>query len=112
MLPVFLWRVRDQIDLTKLVVQAKKRNCSAAVGYFLELTSKLRPWNAVKGPLAKLRVHAHPQRPVFFFNKTAANPFEAMTAKERTPAEALRWGILTGTPTDSFESYFRKVVDL
>jgi hypothetical protein len=112
MLPVFLWRVRDQIDLAKLAAEAKKRNSAAALGYFLELTSKLRPWNAVKGPLATLRPHAHPRRPVFFFHKTAANPFEAMVAKERTPAEALRWGLLTGTPTDSFESYFQKVADL
>jgi hypothetical protein len=112
MLPVFLWRVRDQINLAKLVVEAKKRNSSAALGYFLELTSKLRPWNAIKGTLAKLRPHAHPRRPTFFFHKTATNPFEAMMAKERTPAEALRWGLLTGTPTDSFKSYFQKVADL
>jgi hypothetical protein len=112
MLPVFLWRVRDQIDLAKLAAEAKKRNSAPALGYFLEVTSKLRPWNAVKGTLAKLRQHARPDRPVFFFDKTAANPFEAMVAKERTPAEALRWGLLTGTPTESFATYFRKVADL
>lgn len=112
MLPVFLWRVRDQIDLAKLAADAKARKSAPALGYFLELTSKLRAWNAVKRTLATLRPHAHPQRPVFFFHKTEANPFEAMVAPERTPPEALRWGLITGTPTDSFMSYFEKVADL
>jgi hypothetical protein len=112
MLPVFLWRVRDDIDLAKLAAEAKRRNSAAALGYFLELTSKLRPWAAVEATLAKLRPLARPDHPVFFFHKTAANPFEVMVARERTPAEALRWGLLTGTPTDSFEGYFRKVADL
>ncbi len=112
MLPVFLWRVRDQIDLAKLAAGAKKRKSAPALGYFLELTSSLRTWHAVKGVVARLRPFAHPRQPVFFFHKTESNPFEAMVAKDRTPPEALRWGLLTGTPTDSFESYFQKVADL
>jgi len=50
--------------------------------------------------------------PTHFFEKAATNPFEAMAAEERTPREARRWGILTGTPTESFATYFEKVRDL
>jgi hypothetical protein len=112
MLPVFLWRVRHRLDLHKLTVGAKKRKTAPALGYFLEVTSKLGGWRGAERALVKLRRAAQPARPRYFFHDTAKHPFAAMAARERTPADARRWGLLTGTPTDSFETYFQKVRDL
>jgi hypothetical protein len=112
MLPVFLWRVRDRLDLEKLTVAAKKRKSAPALGYFLEVTSKLGRWRGADQALATLRREAHPARPRYFFHETGRHPFAAMVARERTPPDARKWGLLTGTPTDSFETYFQKVRDL
>ena len=113
MLPVFLWRVRDKLHLDEMVARArKKRGMAPALGYFLELTAQLGSWRGFDGAVAKLRTHARPERPRYFFRETARNPFEAMAADERTPEEARRWGLLTGTPTDSFATHFRKTAHL
>jgi hypothetical protein len=112
MLPVFLWRVRDRLDLKKLTTDARRRRLAPALGYFLELTSKLGRWRAAGRALAVLRREARPGRPRYFFCEIAKHPFAAMAARERTPADARSWGLLTGTPTDSFETYFEKARDL
>jgi hypothetical protein len=109
MLPVFLWRVRGNLDLRKLTREAKTRHTAPALGYLMEVTSKLGGWAGVEVALASLRRHAHPARPEYFFRGTAKRPFAAMAAEERTPVEARKWGLLTGTPFDSFETYFEKV---
>jgi hypothetical protein len=112
MLPVFLWRVRDRLDLEKLTAAARKRKIAPALGYFLEVTSKLGGWRGADAALAKLRREVRPTRPKYFFHDTAKHPFAAMAARERTPADARMWGLLTGTPLDSFATYFQKVRDL
>jgi hypothetical protein len=112
MLPVFLWRVRDELNLQKLTLEANKRKNGPALGYLMEVAAKLGGWKGVEVALAKLRSHAHPSRPEYFFHGTANHPFAAMVAEQRTPTEARKWGLLTGTPTDSFETYFQKVRDL
>jgi hypothetical protein len=112
MLPVFLWRIRHQLDLRKLRAGARARKSAAALGYLLEVTSKLGGWKGIDLALAKLRKAARPGRPMYFFHGTGARPFAAMAARERTPPDARAWGLLTGTPTDSFETYFQKVRDL
>ena len=112
MLPVFLWRVRGRLDPGRLAAHASRRGCAAALGYFLELASRLGRCADFGDALLLLKSCAHPERPTYFFRKAARNPFEAMVARERTPRDARRWGLLTGTPTDSFASYFRKVARL
>jgi hypothetical protein len=112
MLPVFLWRVRSEIDIDKMITRARRRGVGSALGYFLELTARLGSWRGFDGAIAKLRAQARPNRPAYFFRETRRHPFEAMLAQERTPADARRWGLLTGTPTDSFATYFRKVSSL
>jgi hypothetical protein len=108
MLPVFLWRVRDKLDMAKMVALARRRRLVPALGYFLELVAALASWRGFDEAIARLRTQARPDRALLFFHETARNPFEAMAAEERTPAEARRWGLLTGTPTESFSNYFRK----
>src|SRR4051812_6891682 len=108
MLPVFLWRIRASVDVDKLVARSRRRRLASALGYFLELTAHLGPWRGFDRATAKLRTDAKQKRPAYFFHETRKNPFEAMAAEERTPIEARRWGLLTGTPKESFETYFRK----
>lgn len=112
MLPVLLWRARGTLDMRKLLARARKRGLAPALGYFLELTARLGSWRGFDAAVRQLRVHARPGAPEYYFHQTARNPFEAMAAEERTPVEARRWGLLTGTPTDSFESHFRKTAGL
>ena len=113
MLPVFLWRVRHQLDARLIVALARRRRLAAALGYFLDVAATVAASRAFEPILSKLRpLVPIRQRPTYFFRKMRANPFEAMAARTRTPEAAHRWGLLTGTPTDSFETYFRKVRDL
>jgi hypothetical protein len=112
MLPVFLWRVRRKLDLEKLAARAARAGAAAALGYFLELTGQLGSGAGFDDAVATLRAHARPGRPAYFFDEIARNPFEAMAADERTPAEARAWGLLTGTPTESFATHFRKTAHL
>jgi hypothetical protein len=108
MLPVFLWRIRRGVDLDKLVSGARHRRLAPALGYFLELTRQLGPWRGFGPAIAVLRADAKPDHPEYFFHATRKHPFEAMAAEARTPVEARRWGLLTGTPTEGFATYFRK----
>ena len=112
MLPVFLFRVRDSLDLDKLTAKALKAGCAAHLGYFLEVTSKVSSVQTFRASMTNLRQHAHANRPMFFFVRTESHPFEAMIALERTPQDARRWGLITGTPLDSFSTYFNKVANL
>ena len=112
MLPVFLWRTRQSMDLVRLVALTRGGKLAATLGYFLELAAKLGSVTTFDAAVRKLRLLARPKGPDYFFAHTHMNPFEAMAAEQRTPAEARRWGLLTGTPTDSFETYFRKVAHL
>jgi hypothetical protein len=93
------------------VIRAQRRRQSPGVGYFLELAGALGGSRRLGTAARRLRPKSQP-RPVVFFEATARNPFEALAAEERTPRQARRWGLLTGTPTDSFASYFEKVRDL
>lgn len=108
MLPVFLWRARNVLDLDVLVRRAQRQRQAPAVGYFLELAATLGGAPKLARAARRLRVPSH-RRPLLYFESAARNPFEAMAARERTPEPARRWGLVTGTPTDSFSTYFQKV---
>jgi len=112
MLPVFLWRMRDKLDLDRLVTKSLGRPWSASLGYFLELAGTLGTFDGFGGAVARLRADLRPGRREYFFRNARRNPFEAMVADERTPPQAVGWGLLTGMPTEAFESYFTKVAHL
>jgi len=112
MLPVFLFRVRDSLNLSELTAKAVERGCASRLGYFLEVASKVSSVRTFRPAVATLRQHAHAERPVFLFARTENHPFEALLAHENTPKDARRWGLLTSTPLDSFSSYFNKVSSL
>ncbi len=105
MLPVFLWRMRDRLDLPRLAAEAARQGQGAALGFFLELTAKLGRSRAFDTALARLRAKT---RPSYFFYGTEARPFERLAADRQTPAEARRWGLLMNMPLESFAAYFVK----
>lgn len=113
MLPVFLWRVRDQLDSTALAKRAKRRKRSArALGFFLELAGELGRSRAFDRAVAALRTHARHARPTYFFAGTEKRPFERLVALESTSPQARRWGLRMNMPVDSFASYFEKAARL
>jgi len=109
MLPVFLWRVRDSLDLDELATKAALRGCGSVLGYFLEVAGKVSSARTFRPAVLALRAHARADCPVFLFPKTEKYPYEAMAARARTPPDARRWGLLTGMPLDCFSGYFAKV---
>ncbi len=113
MLPVFLWRVREALDLTSLVRKARQPASGRALGFFLQVAAKLGRTRGFDQAIAALRSsYAAPARPIYFFHGTRARPFEKMVTDSRTPTEARRWGLLMNMPWDSFTSYFRKAAPL
>ncbi|HET6280832.1 MAG TPA: hypothetical protein VFH73_07700, partial [Polyangia bacterium] len=60
MVPVFLWRVRDDLDLVALVTRARKVKCAATLGYFLELAGHLGAFTGFDDAVRQLRIDARP----------------------------------------------------
>lgn len=110
MLPVFLWRVQDQLDLEALTSKAGRD--ALVLGYFLDVSGRVSTSTRFRPVVRVLRRRATNSRPVFLFTKIQDHPFEAMVAQERTPPHARRWGLLTGVGLDSFANYFNKVASL
>jgi hypothetical protein len=110
MLPTFLWRVRMELDMESLLKRVSKL-LAPTLDYFLEVAGKLGSYSGFNEALEKLRLHVLSE-PEYFFPRAHENPFSALLAEERTPSDARKWGFLTGTPMDSFQSYFDKVAGL
>jgi hypothetical protein len=112
MLPVFLWRVRGDLDLGELTKKSVVRGSAPTVGYFLDVAGKVSADKTFRPALPELRRHARSNRPVFLFERVEKSPWEAMAARQRTPRDARRWGLLTGLPLDCFSTYFDNVSSL
>lgn len=114
MLPVFLWRLRNTLNQKSLLLRAREPSQRHALGYFLELTATLGSWSGYNDSINSLRKTVEPSNNqlCLFFTTPVEGSFEAAVANLRTPPEARKWGLLTGTPTDSFKTYFDKVANL
>lgn len=105
-LPLVLWRQRDQLNLDELVRQATHRDERQALGYFLELAGRLGD----DANLLKASVGLSDKRrtkPRMFF----AGPhgrYAAAATRKNTPEAALKWGYLMSMGLDSFRSTFDK----
>jgi hypothetical protein len=108
MLPVFMWRVRHELDLDRLVVVASRKGQAQELGFFLEAAARLGHSNTYDLALAQLRRSARGAKPRYFFHGTGTRPFERMAADVETPPLARQWGLLMNVGWDSFSSYFRK----
>jgi hypothetical protein len=109
MLPVFIWRARQQIFACHHKLRAVSSEEACALGYFLELTSRLGGENVASEVLPDLRRKT----------KTVADPivlFHLMDrprlrefAVENSSSLAKSWNLVLGEPDESFESYFKKM---
>src|SRR4029079_1358722 len=82
MLPVFIWRMREDLDLQSVASRAKRLGRASELGYFLELAGTLGGAPKLSRSARELRTTA-PPRPRLFFESATRNPFEAMVAGER-----------------------------
>ena len=106
-LPVMLWANRDRLRLSELVRRARRAKEGGALGFFLDLTSKLarsRPFAVATQDLK----HDRPPTDVFFFEDAEKSLVGKELATLNTPQVARRWRFLMNMPIDSFETLFRK----
>ena len=105
-LPVLLWKRRQDLDWESLVHEATRRNERHALGLFLELAGELGRDNELVTRARQLRDRRQ-RRPKPFF--AGAHGRYALAATRRnTPAVARRWGYLMNMGLDSFTSAFAK----
>jgi len=112
LLPVFLYRVRADLDLDELAAGAARRRCTRPLGYYLDVADLVAPTRSFQETTEKLRRNVCTSHPVFLFPETARYPLEALDARRNTPHHARSWGLLVRTSLDSYRSYFAKVAHL
>lgn len=109
MLPVFIWRARDEIFARPKRLALVSPEDACALGYFLELTYKLGGARVAKDVLGPLRQKAATIKgPIVFFHLMDASLLREF-AMERTSALAKSWKLMLGEPDESFESYFKQM---
>ncbi len=112
MLPVFLWRVRKNLNLEELTAKAVNKRRAQVLGYYLDLAGKVGSTKAFSKSVKALRPHVRADRPVFLFPETAKHPFEVFATKQDVSDYARKWGLLARMPLEGYKSYFSKVAHL
>lgn len=105
-LPLVLWRQRDQLDFDRLLHEATRRDERQALGYFLELAGRLGDQPRLVEAAAALRDKRRKRVRMFFAGPHGPRALAA--TRRNTPKEALRWGYLMNMGMDSFRSTFDK----
>jgi hypothetical protein len=105
-LPLVLWRRREQLDLERLRREATRRNEGPALGYFLELAGRLGNEPRLLAASSRLRDKRRRKARAFFSGSHGPRALAAM--RRNTPREARRWGFLMNMGSDSFRSMFDK----
>lgn len=105
-LPLVLWRQRDQLDLDRLCREATRRDEGQALGYLLELAGRLG--NAPRLVDASGALRDKRRRRVRMYFAGPHGPRALAATRRNTPKEALRWGYLMNMGLDSVRSTFDK----
>lgn len=105
-LPLVLWRQRNQMDLDRLLVEATRRDERQALGYFLELAGQLGGEPHLVEAARALHDKRRKRTRMFFAGPHG--PRALAVTRRNTPKEALRWGYLMNMGVDSFRSTFEK----
>lgn len=110
MLPVFIWRARNEIfeDLGKLIPTSLRDVC--ALGYFLELTEKFGRFRVRADLTRVLRRRMAAVTEPFVLFKLIDNPFALEIVAERTSQLAASWKLVTGEADDVFQTYFERTI--
>lgn len=102
MIPVFVHRAREQLFAEPKRLLAVSAEDACALGYFLELTSRMSKLDASGDVLRDLRQKSHAlKKPVVLFKRELA--------MKRTSPLAESWKLVLSEPDESFESYFAKM---
>jgi hypothetical protein len=105
-LPLVLWRQRDELDFDRLIREATRRDERHALGYFLELAGQLGGESRLVETARALRDRRRKKVRMFFAGPHGARALAA--TRRNTPKEALEWGYLMNMGLDSFRSIFEK----
>lgn len=105
-LPLVLWRLRAQMDLDRLVLEATRRDERHALGYFLELAGTLGGDDRLVRFARPLADKRRTKKRWFFAGPHGRHALAA--ARRNTPPQARRWGYLMNMGVDSFKSTFDK----
>lgn len=108
-LPVVLWRQREQLDWDRLRHEARRVGEKHAVGLMLELTAELAGEPRLAEEAAPLRDKRVRKLHDFFLGQKSVH--ERRLAELHTPAAARRWGFRMNQDLDSFASTFQKARD-
>lgn len=106
-MPLLLWRRRDDVDVDRLTAEATRRDERQALGFFLDLAGQLGRSPALKAAGRRLR-DGRRRRVEAFFRGGHGGQLALAAARRTTPAVARRWGFLMNVGLDSFASLFEK----
>ena len=105
-LPVAVWRQRDQVDHRRLERAATRRDERQALGFFLELTGRLGGDRRLVRRARGLRDGRRTALKPFF--SAGRGSFALAAAREKSWALARRWGFLMNMDYEGFAAAFRK----
>ena len=105
-LPLVLWRQRDQLEFDRLLRETTRRDERQALGYFLEMAGRFG--NEPRLVEAAAALHDKRRKRVRMFFVGPHGPRALAATRRNTPREALRWGFLMNMGVDSFRSTFDK----
>jgi len=105
-MPVVLWKRRDDVNFDDLVERALKDGEGRTLGFFLQMTDALSGKRLFDRYLPALMAE-QPGR-VCFHNRDYDSVHERVLLDLHTPEVARHWGFEMNLPLDSFASHFRK----
>lgn len=106
MLPVFIWRGREDFLKAESLTQLPAQD-ACALGYFLELAFRFGGSNAADEVILRLRQRARGVEPFVFF-RLMENAFSPERTVMMTSPAARAWNLILGEPDEGYESHFRK----
>lgn len=110
MLPVFIWRGQQDFLRSEHVADLPARD-ACGLGYFFELAFRFGRSRSAKATVEHLRERASSiNKPFVFFRSMDASMLRERAAEMTSPA-ARAWNLILGEPDESYESYFRKMID-
>jgi hypothetical protein len=110
MIPVFIWRGREDFLRADHVADLPGRD-ACALGYFFELAFRFGRSKAAKDPIGRLRARADLiKKPFVFFRLMDASMLRERAAEMTSPA-ARSWKLILGEPDESYESYFKRMIE-
>jgi hypothetical protein len=109
-LPVTLWKHRNNLKMARLVEKATRRDERQALGCFLELAGRLGQAPALVREARKLRDKRR-SRTRMFFDARPRGRYSLALTRRKTPKAARRWGYLMNMDLDSFKSLFEKFAE-